>query len=270
MRAVLLVLLAIVAALALAVASFLVVEALTDDSPDSVAGLGATSDEAGQPDLPGSEPASPAPTSDPGLPVGPDAGTDDRFAGGEPPAVEQCQGGSPTQGATRRQGRFLVGGGLRLANPPGFSDDLDQAPVFTFADGVIAPAQVIEQTETSGWVALYALGALPKDNGFTEPQEAAETVLDCMVASDTFYQDYVGRDLLGARAVEVRGAPGWEIDAEIRIDSPDLQVTGDRVKVIVVDTGDADRLGLFVSVVPIGDEALISQQQDYGSRLRRE
>ncbi|MDO9494400.1 MAG: hypothetical protein Q7J48_01735, partial [Nocardioides sp.] len=158
-------------------------------------------------------------------------------------------------------GNQLTGGGLTMRRVPGFSGELDQAAAFTFADGVFAPSKVVESSETSGWVAVYALGGLTKSHGFTSPGEAAGVVLECMTRSQLFYQGLTGATLLDSRPTTVGGADAWVMDAEIRIDNPELRVEGDIAKVIVVDTGDPERYGLFVSVVPIGDQALINQQQ---------
>jgi len=153
-----------------------------------------------------------------------------------------------------------------LPKVPGFSLDLDQAEAFVFATGVIAPAQVIEQTETTGWVALYALGGLPIANGFTSPEQAADTIITCMTQS-TFYENFTTRTDLDSSATTVDGADAWVITSEIRIDNPELQVTGDVAKVIVVDTGDPTSYGLFISVVPIGDQDLIDQQRSQEALL---
>ncbi len=160
-----------------------------------------------------------------------------------------------------------------MRKPPGFSADADkgggdQAGAFTFADGVVAPSKEIERTATSGWVAVYALGGLTRANGFDEPEQAARTVLGCMAASEVFYQNLVSTTELDSTAVTVDGAPAWAITAELRVDQPDLTVPGDVARIVVVDTGDPDSFGLFVSVVPIGDDAMVAEQDQYSSRLR--
>ena len=66
----------------------------------------------------------------------------------------------------------------------------------------------------------------------------------------------------------VDGLPAWQLTEEIRIDNPDLEVEGDIAKVVVVDTGDEETYGLFVSVVPIGDQAMIDQQDAAVGKLK--
>lgn len=269
-------LVALVAAIALGVATFFVVEALTDDGSSTSDSSASGPDERATDPAPTSPPTD-QPSDQPS--ADPSAGTSDGASDGpsEPPetvdpAGLQCTGGLPTQGATGVQGRFVTGGGLRMPRAKGFTTraDGDRGGVFVFADGVTAPSKVIEQVGSTGWVALYALGGLPRANGFDSPQQAAETVLGCMTSSKAFYRGYTGTDVLDAGATTVGGADAWEITADVNIDDPELTVTGDVAKVIVVDTGDPDLYGLFVSVVPIGDDELIAQQTDQAAKLRLE
>ena len=66
--------------------------------------------------------------------------------------------------------------------------------------------------------------------------------------------------MVDSAATTVGDADAWRLTANVNIDDPELTVTGDVVTIVVVDTGDADTFGLYVSVVPIGDNALIAQQ----------
>lgn len=271
-----LVLVAVLAVLALGIATFFVVEALTDDGSSS-AGVADPPRAAAPSADPAPDPStgpSTEPSTEPGTEPSTGSAPDPTPDPVEPtvPTTLQCTGGLPLEGATGLDGRNLTGGGLRLRKPPGFSDDPakggDQAGAFTFAEGVYAPSKVIERTATSGWVAVYALGGLTRANGFEDPEQAAGTVLGCMAASEAFYRDLTGSTVLDSSAVTVDGAPAWSITAELRVDQPDLTVPGDVARIVVVDTGDPDSFGLFVSVVPIDDDALIAEQDDYSSRLR--
>jgi hypothetical protein len=267
-RAVGLVLAAVVAVLALGVATFFVVRAVTDDDTQPTTAPTATdsTSDPGSDDPTSDDPTSDAPTEpteptettlDPG-PEPPDPFTDP----GEPTTL-QCEGGVPSQGVTGIRGGRVTGGGLSLPEESGY-DAGDQATAFTFADGVTAPARLIED----GWIASYALGGLPKDNGFDDLGEAAGAVLECMTGSRTFYRRLSGASLLSSRSITVDGAPAWAMDAEVRIRDPRLSVEGDRAKVVVVDTGDPELFGLYVSVVPIGDQQLIARQTAQEQALR--
>ena len=70
------------------------------------------------------------------------------------------------------------------------------------------------------------------------------------------------------RALTVGGADAWETTAEIRVDDPRLSVTGDVASVVVVETGDPETFGVLVSLVPIGDDALVAQQRRQVRQLR--
>ncbi len=97
-------------------------------------------------------------------------------------------------------------------------------------------------------------------DGFASPREAAETVLACMTQSSAFYSNLTGATELDSSDTVVDGSPAWELTEEIRVDNPDLTVEGDIAKIVVVDTGDPAAYGLLVSVVPIGDQAMIDDQ----------
>jgi hypothetical protein len=88
-----------------------------------------------------------------------------------------------------------------------------------------------------------------------------------MAASSTFYTGFSGGTLVDSAETTVDGAPAWAMTAEIRIDNPDLEVEGDVARVVIVDTGDPETFGMFVSVVPIGDTTLIAQQDDFTGQL---
>ncbi len=259
---------AVVLTLLLGVATFFVVRSLTDDDETT-----ASDDTTSQAETPSSDaPTSEAPTSDAPTaqepsseaPTGVDPGTDpgDPFTDDSQPTARQCGGGSPKQGATGIVGGAQTGGGLSMPALDGFTTG-DQAAAFSFADGVVAPSRLV----TDGWVAVYALGGLNRVNGFESPGQAAAAVLECMTLSSDFYRSLSGAELLDSQATTVDGRPAWVMDAEIRIDDPQIDIDGDVAKVIVVDTGDPERYGLFVSVVPIGRQGLITQQQTQADAL---
>ncbi|MEN8674133.1 DUF2510 domain-containing protein [Nocardioides sp.] len=255
-RTVGLMLVAVALTLLLGIATFFVVGALVDDD-DPVAR--STASPAPSPE-PTPQPDDPTPTPQASPQAPPTTQPTDPGADG--PSVLQCTGGLPEQGVTGERGRFITGGGLRVPKPADYETALDQGPAFTFADGVFAPSKIIEQGLTSGWVATYALGSLSRGNGFESPRQAAEVVVQCMAGSASFYSDFTGSTELDSTERVVDGAPAWELTQEIRIDDPELSVEGDVAKVVVVDTGDPSSYGLFVSVVPIGDQAMIDAQDE--------
>jgi hypothetical protein len=89
----------------------------------------------------------------------------------------------------------------------------------------------------------------------------AEQVITCMTESPNFYRNFSGRRDLDSAAVDVDGHEAYAITTELRVDDPQVDVEGDVARVIVVDTGDDEHLGVYISVVPIGDHNLIGQQE---------
>jgi hypothetical protein len=250
-----LVVLAVLLVIGLGVGGFFGVRALTDDDDTAAGGDGASETATTGTDEPTEA------TSEP---------TEDSTDGTEP-TTQQCHGGvpapsvEPPNDATR-----ISGGGLSIPVPPGYDVEVPYSVAFTFADDFTPSQKVIEQTKTSGWVSIYGVGALRKANGFETPEQAAEVVMSCMAASPELYSDFSGRTDLSDGEVTVGGRDGYQVSAELRVDDPAITVEGDVAQVIVVDTGDEDTFGLYISVVPIGDQALIAEQEAMVERIRVE
>jgi len=258
-----LILLAVVVVAALGLGSFFVVSAATDDDGDKKA-----SDDTSQTDEPTAEPTdeSGSPTDETESPS--DEPTDETESPTDeteaPFSGDPCVGALPGAGGQVRNGR-ISGGGLTLPRVSGYSAVEQQiTTTFTFADEVAA----VDKTIVQGWIALYAVGGLPRDHGYTDLAESADQVLDCMTQSPNFYRGFTGRDDLERNAIEVDGHEAFSVTTQIRIDDPSFDLKGDHARVVVVDTGDEDHLGLYVSVVPIGDKKLIRQQENMTEKLR--
>lgn len=182
---------------------------------------------------------------------------------------QQCRGGVPTPSVTPGTGaEEISGGGLSFPVPRGYTADTSYAAVFTFADNFTPLQKVIEQAGSDyGWVSIYGVGGLRKANGFDDPAQAAEVVMTCMAQSADLYSHFTGREDLSAGAITVDGNDAYQVTAELRVDDPDLTVEGDVAQVVVVDTGNPDQYGLYITVVPIGDQKLIRQQEEYVDSL---
>ncbi|MEZ0577709.1 DUF2510 domain-containing protein [Nocardioides sp. MH1] len=248
---------AVVGLVVLGVLAFVGIRALSDDDSTT-----ASDDGTGEPTT--SAPTNPTtPTSPTGpetSPTAPDSTT---------PTDQQCKAGLPTPTTTPPKGATKVSGGrLTIPVPDGYEADTQYSSAFTFADDFTPVQKVIEQNKKTGWVSIYGVGALRKANGYDDPAQAAETVMACMAASQDLYADFVGRDPVSSGAITIDGKDAYQVTSDLRIDDPDLDVTGDVAQVIVVDTGDADTYGVFVTVVPIGDDALIAQQASFAPQIR--
>lgn len=266
-----LILLALVLTVALGVGTFFVVRSATggDDKnagDDTTSQVDPTSDPTEDPADDPTQQSSEDPNQEPSPATGDEPV--DPFTDPATPTAEQCTAGRPAEGATGAIGNQLAGGGLTMPEVSRFGDGPEQGAAFTFADGVTSTSRVIEQVGDTGWVAIYMVGGITRSNGFDSPGQAAGIILECMTGSDTFYNKLTGATLLDSRLTTVDGAPAWVMDAEIRVDDPQLTVEGDIAKVVVVDTGDPQRYGLFISLVPIGDDALIAQQEAQAGLLK--
>ena len=152
--------------------------------------------------------------------------------------------------------------------PPGYAADTSYAAAFEFADEFTPLQKVIEQTDSDyGWVSIYGVGGLRRSNGFDDPAQAAEVVMTCMAQSPDLYSHFTGREDLSSGEITVDGNDAHQITAELRVDDPDLTVEGDVAQVVVVDMGDPDQFGLYITVVPIGNQKLIRQQEAMVDRI---
>lgn len=246
----------------LSVAGFIGYRALADDDDgDATDRTSATDPTAGSATGPTESPTTDTTPTDP-------TPTDTGSTGGTP-TDQQCLGGVPTPSVTPREDADRVsGGGLSIPVPDGYTADVAYATFFTFADDFTPLQKTIEQSDNLGWVSIYGVGGLRKANGFEDPAQAAEAVVACMAGSPDLYNHFTGREDLSSGEITIDGQEAFQITSELRVDDPDLTVEGDVSQVIVVDTGDAETFGLYLTVVPIGDDELIAQQEAAVGRIR--
>jgi len=188
--------------------------------------------------------------------------------GGTTTTDQQCRGGVPTPSVTpRSDAKRISGGQLSIPVPRGYVADTNYSPAFTWADDFTPLEKVIEQGDNQGWVSVYGVGALRKANGFDDPAQAAEVVMTCMAASPELYSSFSGREDVSSGAITVDGTDAYQVTANLMVDDPAFTVEGDVAQVIVVDMGDPDVFGLYITVVPIGDQKLIDQQEAMVDRI---
>jgi hypothetical protein len=235
----------------LAVGGFFGARALTDDGDDTAGDDTSQTEETEETESPTEETASPSPTEE--------SPTESPTESG--PTGLECTGGQPSGGELSGDGT-IRGGGLELPPVRGY-EGVAQEAAFTMADEVATVGRQIEEQ----WIALYAVGALPKDNGYTDLGASVDQVITCMTESPDFYRNFTNRNDLDRESIDVDGHDAYSVTTELRIDDPDVQVDGDVARVIVVDIGDEESFGLYVSVVPIGDQGLIDQQDKATARL---
>lgn len=191
------------------------------------------------------------------------------------PGSASCHSGSPAVLDDQAGSDRLTGVGISMPRIDGYTVEGDaggapwMSPYFTWGYDVIAQEMLIESSVGGGWISMYAVGGVSTEWG--SPEEAARAVMECMAPNTDFYSGYTGHEEVSSTAVDVAGAESaWSHVADIHNDDPDLTVTGDRAQVVVVDTGDDEIYGMYISVVPLDDTDMYAQQEEIADQLRVE
>jgi hypothetical protein len=201
---------------AVAVALFLIIRALTGVGPGPIL-----------PDLPG----------------GPSATVTPNIC---PPAAS----GSTLPTATNQRPGWVSGGKLAY---PALGDPWQDAVDNRVPWGALASEQmVVDQPDYDGeghdWVSSIIVSDLFVGDGFASTKVAAETVLKCVLG--TYYADtVVTPNEISSAQHNVDGHPGWLIETQLSFTVPGLNAKGERVLLLVVQTGDDD-YSLFYASVP--------------------
>ena len=98
------------------------------------------------------------------------------------------------------------------------------------------------------WVASVLVSDLYVGDGFASTKVAAETVLKCVLG--IYYSDTtVDQQEISSAKHDVDGHNGWLIETQLNFDIPGLGTKGERVLLMVVQTG-TDETGLFYASTP--------------------
>lgn len=235
-------------ALVIIVAAVFIVRGLLPDDPGSSGPLPSST-------VSGWDDSSPIPSPSPSPTPSPSASR-------TPAPQQECPQGDPLFRNDHPSDGRIHGGGLSFAKVDGFHDATATAGL-SWAYDVGAQQKTIEKS----WISMFAVGTLRIADGFHEPKQAAEAVMQC-TASSSFYRDFASRNDLSTREVTVGGHKGYAIRAEIFIDNPDYTTKGDVVEVIVLDVGSPEALGMYMGAVPIGDKDLMAQLDATAKDLR--
>ncbi|GAB3852610.1 hypothetical protein GCM10028801_03840 [Nocardioides maradonensis] len=180
------------------------------------------------------------------------------------PTAVQCYGGLAGGTGSIPKGATLTGGGLTVANPHGYRV-LGNAPVqFPFASG----AQASAKTVATNWASTLVIGGLPRSSGFTGLEQAARAVLACAANNPVLYTGVTSIKDLSAKSVTVDGHRAFSLVQDIRVNTPTTTAKGDTAQVVVVDTGNKQSYGVFLMVVPIGNQHYLGLQKSTVAGLR--
>jgi hypothetical protein len=138
--------------------------------------------------------------------------------------------------------------------------------------GSLAQEQIVvvqsDYDGTSGhdWVASVLVSDLFVGDGFASTKVAAETVLKCVLG--IYYSDTnVTEKPVSSAQHNVDGHSGWLIETQLSFDIQGLETKGERVLLLVVQTGDSS-YGLFYASIPDTRSDLLPDARDALSNLR--
>ena len=99
-----------------------------------------------------------------------------------------------------------------------------------------------------------AVGAVNTVDGFTDMATTARQSAEC-VSTSGYYYGVTGVETIKDEAYNVGAFSGWIYQMNVRISEPRelTGIPGDTVTVIVIDTGDPESMGIFISCITIGD-----------------
>lgn len=175
------------------------------------------------------------------------------------PSGIQCTGGTgdPEEDPSPDI-KELEGGGLTIPRREGYTIATGGDVAFSFPDAFVLQYTDVEEK----WISLTGVGGLARANGFDSVDTAAEVVVQCLTSSDLVYSGFTGRTDLKNESIDIDGKPAHRITTEIRVEDPRITVDGDVLDVIVVDTGDPESFGVYIAMAAIGNDDLISKNED--------
>lgn len=167
-----------------------------------------------------------------------------------PPTVGElvdCPRTSDRSRTTQLNDGRLRGGGLSFAKVPGWSTDPIRLQWVSDLNSQIDAVR-------PGWMSNVGVGQLNAVDGFTDLRTSAHQTMECF-SSSGYYENFTHRVDLLDEPYTVSGRPAWRLRSDIHIKSSRMpEIDGDVVDIIVVDIGDPNRFGLWVSSITIGDD----------------
>ena len=195
-----------------------------------------------------SAPAGPS-TADGGIPLG-----QCPFATGEPYAYTASDPGR------------IYGGHLSMPLIANWSAD----GAFELPSIYIAPGQMQYWQVNDGWIAPAQLGQVFAADGHTDLQTSAEQLTGCVMGDPQMYA-MTGSELVFSREGTISEKPAWHVRVNIEVDpSSSGGVPGDRLDVVVVDTGDGESFSILIIAVPMDSNDLMAAADQAIGEMRVE
>lgn len=165
-----------------------------------------------------------------------------------PTEQQPCPAGQPSARSSSPMPSRITGGGLSFAALEGW-DTNRYLGTYTWAYDVADQSFHVQDA----WYNDSAVGAIRIDAGFADPETAAQLITQCIASSD-FYTacPAVTPRRVHSRAVTVDGRPGYSVRTDVGCQSRDYpEIHGDVLEVIIVDTGSAELLGMYVGTATL-------------------
>lgn len=186
-------------------------------------------------------PTEPAPTN----PADPTDPSDPSPDGGQtPPAAVNCAAAGGSIDSTAPE---YTTGGLRYAAVPGWGFRFDRY-TWGWVENVAAWGTLVGDEYAAGIV----VGGLRTEDGFADPQQATEATLECMQTHGSWNDRTYDWAMTGSETT-VDGLPAHELSGTVT-PGPTDEFPGYTVRIVVVDTGEPDEYGVWISFHPTGDE----------------
>lgn len=170
-----------------------------------------------------------------------------------------CPTGTPTLPQRLENGR-RIGGGLSFQSrgweQGGFS--------MRFTKDVSSERREIMPF----WQSNLSVGALAVADGFDEPRKAATMMLQCF-ATSAYYRALTGVKIVSSEKGALQGHQGYRIVADVLVSDP-AAAKGDRVTIYVIDTGNPESLGFFLSAATISDPTNLNEVAETEKTLKVE
>lgn len=125
-------------------------------------------------------------------------------------------------------------GPLSFPQQPGPWEAPRYEPRIPYGHGAIH--QRIITDDTPPWMAEIGVALLTVGDGYFEPQEGAERMLECLSAS-VMVGHPIELEVKSAGEITVTGHPGYRIDFTMHFDIADLNTNSEQATIIVVSNG---------------------------------